>query len=515
MSRRQPSAARGAQDKAAAATVAAAKNMKISDSAVSNARRAGPGMMAGDIFRPYEPAPGVLPKNTKPKIAQDDAYSQAMNWAGAACGQYGGAGQSGMNFIGYAELAVLAQRAEYRLITETIAEEMTREWIEIRAKGDEDKSDKIAAIEAAMKRLNVQRVFRQAAEKDGYFGRGHVYLDFGAPTNSEELATPIGAGGESSKAKIAKGTLKALRIVEPMWTYPSAYNSNDPLSPTWYNPETWYVMGRAVSATRLLTFIGHEVPDILKPAYAFGGLSMTQMAKPYVDNWLRTRQSVADIVQAFTVFVLKTNMASVLGGEDGANVFNRVDMFNATRDNRGTMVVDKETEDFANVSASLAGLHELQAQAQEHMASVSKLPLVKLTGISPSGLNASSDGELRCFNDTIKAAQERLFRPNLETVLRFIQLSEFGEVDPDISFTFRSIYQMTEKENAEIRKMDAETGNILIDDGSISPEEERRRVASDPGARYDGLDPDDAPDLAEEEAGGLVIKGAKGMGESD
>jgi hypothetical protein len=48
-------------------------------------------------------------------------------------------------------------------------------------------------------------------------------------------------------------------------------------------------MSREVHRSRLLTFIGRELPDILKPAYAFGGLSMSQMLKPYVDNRLRSR----------------------------------------------------------------------------------------------------------------------------------------------------------------------------------------------------------------------------------
>ncbi|MGF6605041.1 hypothetical protein P3T23_009802, partial [Paraburkholderia sp. GAS448] len=48
---------------------------------------------------------------------------------------------------------------------------------------------------------------------------------------------------------------------------------------------------------------------MLKPAYAFGCLSLSQIAKPYVDNWLRTRQSVSDLLHSFSTMVLKTNLA--------------------------------------------------------------------------------------------------------------------------------------------------------------------------------------------------------------
>jgi hypothetical protein len=50
----------------------------------------------------------------------------------------------GITFLGYAYLAELAQRPEYRMISETIATEMTRKWIEFTSTGAEgdDKADK-------------------------------------------------------------------------------------------------------------------------------------------------------------------------------------------------------------------------------------------------------------------------------------------------------------------------------------------------------------------------------------
>ncbi len=60
---------------------------------------------------------------------------------------------SGIGFIGYPELASPAQRPEYRKMSEVLAKEMTRKWIKLESTGDKDKSEKIAAIEAEMKRL--------------------------------------------------------------------------------------------------------------------------------------------------------------------------------------------------------------------------------------------------------------------------------------------------------------------------------------------------------------------------
>lgn len=458
----------------------------------------GPRSEPKAVFTTALHPPGVKPASAA--MAQDDALGGTLGWAGSELGfGYGGFGDL-ESFIGYPALAEMAQRPEYRKITETIATEMTRRWIEVQAANtEEDKTDKIQAINAAMDRLSVRQVFHKAAEHDGFFGGGHVYIDLGN-VSADEMQKAIGDGGDdASRAKIGKGDLKALRNVEPVWCYPQGYNSTDPMAPGWYEPSRWIVMSRPVHATRLLTFVGRSVPDILKPAYSFRGLSMSQMARPYIDNWLRTRQSVSDIIEAFSVFVLKTNMDDVLAGGAGDNLDARLMLFNATRTNRGTLAIDKE-EDFQNISAPLGGLDALQAQAQEQMASVSGVPLVKLLGITPSGLNASSDGEIRVFYDWILAYQEHLFRRNLTTVFNLVQLSEFGEIDPALTFKFVPLWSMSEKELADVRKTEAETDGILVQEGIILPSEARARVAGDPDTPYVGLDPDlevDPPDPGE------------------
>ncbi len=479
-----------------------AKKFAISTAAVVASRR----KKQKDEIKPFQipkPPPGVLPKESH-ALAMDEqpGIVVAAGWASG----YNWAFREGLEFLGYPYLAELSQRPEYRRIVEIIATEMTRKWITLHSVGDENKTDKIAKIEDELSRLQAQRAFKICAEQDGFFGRAHLYIDTGATDDRDELMTPIGNGRDAlSKRKIGKGDLKGLRPVEAVWTYPTNYNSNDPLKGDWYKPDMWFVMGKRIHVSRLLTFIGREVPDLLKPAYSFGGLSLTQMAKPYVDNWLETRQSVNDAISAYSTFVLKTTMSEQLqvGGEE---LNKRAELFNNLRNNRGLMMLDKEAEDFANVAAPLSTLDMLQAQAQEHMASVSGIPLVKLLGVTPSGLNASSDGEIRCFYDWIAAYQKALFEVNLTKVIDFVQLSLFGEVDQGITFEFEPLWALDEKEKAEVEKIEAETAQVRIDSGVISPEEEREVVANKAGSPYHGLDPANAPNLLDEEEEGLEPK---------
>ena len=496
------------------------------------------------------------------KLAMDDnSYLTSANQFAMSAWQAGGLmpndASDGMLFLGYPYLSELTQRSEFRLFGEIMSEEMTRKWIDIRgtddestkeqdkpkdrnkddaeaddrrlARDEEPRSDgrnkdierKIVELKQFLDEIQVRQTFKKIAQHDSDFGIGHLYFDLkGADVNTIDAAEnklSIGNGRDAISAnKLGKGCLLGLRTIEPIWCYPTAYNAQNPLSPDWYDPLVWYVMGAEIHRTRLLPFIGRPVPDILKPAYAFGGLSMSQMAQPYVDIWLRTRESVGEIIHAFSVMILSTNMGSTTqpGGSGGANgdVLARMALANMLRDNQGIMVIDKNTEDFKNISAPISGLDELQAQAQEHLFSVGRIPAVKFAGIQPKGLNATSEGELRAFNDTVHGRQEQLFRSHLTTVLDIAQISLWGARDPDITYDFLPLYEETVKEKAEIRKIEAETDQIRVDSGIVSQDEVRSKIVADPESGYHGLDPDDVPELLQEEEQGLIPEGAgKGL----
>ncbi|MBV9984954.1 phage portal protein, partial [Bradyrhizobium sp.] len=99
--------------------------------------------------------------------------------------------------------------------------------------------------------------------------------------------------------------------------------------------------------------------------------------------------------------------------------------------------------------------------------------------------------------------QKKFFSPNLDRIFRFAQINIWGKVDPDLSYEYEPLWSLDEKAAAEVRKINAETGQIHVDSGVIAPAEERARIANDPETPYPGLDPDDVPDLKEEEDEGL------------
>jgi phage-related protein (TIGR01555 family) len=442
-----------------------------------------------DAYKPATPKPGV-------KLAMDAGLQGMYDMTAGVFAE------AGLGFLGFAKLAELTQRAEFRLIAEVRAEEMTRKWIKITYAGTDKKGkkakkagqDKVTELEQALKDFRLKDVFHEAILKEGFFGRTQIYMDTGATENSSELKTPLSI----DRGKIGQGRLKGFRVIEPLWSYPLDYDASNPLRPNFYRPQTWTVQGSTIHTTRLLTLVSMPLPDMLKPSYGFAGLSLIQMAKPYVDNWIRTRQSVSDLLHSFSTMVLMTDLQTLLAQGSGLDdLYQRIEAFNLMRDNKGTMLVNKESEDLKNIAVPLSGLSDLQAQAQEQMCSVSQIPLVKFTGITPSGLNASSDGEIRVFYDRTHAGQEKWIGPHIKTAIDAVQLHLWGEIDPNIGFEFVPLFELTEEQAANIEKAKAETGDILIANGTLDQSEERRRIANDDAGPYNDIDPEDLPEPPE------------------
>lgn len=458
--------------------------------AVSKAAQSQKPVAPRFAIKPPDLLPGVVPAGKTAAIAMD--YAPGVYDFAAQCF---GNDPDFNGFPGYPYLANLATRAEYRAFASTMASELFREGIKLSSKTDADKKQdnpRIAELEKAIQEFNLMAVFQTVAAHDCFFGRGQISVNIRGADDSLPLIL--------APQTVKVGSLLSFTPVEAMWTSPSAYNAIDPTAPDFYKPRQWFMLGKEVHASRLLTIITRPVPDMLKPAFNFSGISLSQLAEPYVNNWLRTRQSVADLINNFSITILKTNMGQVLQGDcDGTDVFARADMFTLTRSNRGLMMVDMKEEELDQINTPLSGLHELQAQSQEHMCSVSRIPAMILTGISPSGLNASSEGEIRAFYDWVSSQQESFYKPPLWICIQLIMLHLWGEIDNTITFEFCPLWQVSAMDAATIRLNNANADAVYLDRSVVAPLETRERLAKDPDSGYSGIDVDDVPEVQEPE----------------
>lgn len=434
-------------------------------------------------YTAHQPIAGVLPQGVKTAPVAMDSCNGISSYANADPMFYGG-------FIGYPTLTMMAQSADYRNVPDTNALEMTREWGKIVVKGDgeEDSSDKIQKLTEEFERIDARNIIRKHIENEGLFGMSHLFIKIKGQDDKTDLPLIY--------ENVPKGGLEGLILIEPIHSSPAAFNASNPLEFDFYKVNNWFVQGVNIHQDRLLTLVTRPVPDLLKPAYNFGGLSWLQIMKPYVERFQRDTDSISDLISKFSLTALKTNMETILqGGEEGASqLLLRAQMMGQFRDNLNMLLMDMEGEDLVQINTPLTGLVDLWAKSQELMAMPSHTPLVKLTGITPSGLNASSDGEIRVYNDWISGLQNAFILPQVMKILRIAQMSLFGEIDNNISFEFDSLKQMDDSELADLNLKKAQTAGALIEAGVLSQEDERSRLSNDQDSGYGFIDPDKVPE---------------------
>ena len=385
------------------------------------------------------------------------------------------------SFLGYGTLANLSQNGLIRAGVEMRGDEMTRKWGELKRKGEDiEEDDKINKLTEAMEKLKIRELFRSASCMCGYFGGCLLFIDTGEDTN--RLVEPL----TLHTATFAKGKLKTFRLIEPYIVTPSGYNSVNPMADNYFQPTVWYVQGIPVHSSRLIYFAENKISTLLKPAYNFFGLPLTQKVLDAVSHYTENREAAGRLLQKCSLTILKTNMQDVLQGGFDAELKKRVSYFVQNRSNDGCATIDKEMEDLVIQSASLGGVTDLVRQSMEYVAAMFCEPVTKMWGLSPNGFS-SGDLELQNHYDNIKAQQEKMFGDPIKRVIQVLQMSLFGEVDDSIIFTFNPLAEDDERKVAEINKLQIDADSALISNGIITPEEARKRLIDDPDSGYNSL----------------------------
>lgn len=440
-------------------------------------------------FKRYEPLPGVIPEAKKEATLAMDATPYDVLNSMSIGTEYSG-------FRGYPILAAMSQQVEYANMHTIMADEMTRNWIEVKSKKDGDPD--IKAMEEALVKYDIKRLIHEAVRQDSEYGVAHIFIDVGADEIENEKPLFL------DPRKITKGSLKNFKIVDPNWVYPAMYNSNKPLRPDFYKPQAWFVMGDTVHESRFIDIVTRPVPDILKPSYNFGGLSLTQLMEDYVVDWRDAKKNVIKILRTLRMRALKTDMDARL--QEPGQFDKRIKLFTQYQDNFGIWAIDNQ-EDLLHMQTSLSELSNILSNYQEQLCIPSRTTNLKMFGNAPAGLNASGDSEIETWHETISGSQELDYRRAIENIFKIIQLSEFGEIKQDIYFEFKPLDEISEEDAANTNKTKVETVAIAADSQLISSEEARDALKSIKGAGFENLDGDYEPEEDEESEASELQRG--------
>lgn len=395
------------------------------------------------------------------------------------------------SFLGYASLQALAQDPLIRACVQTVADDLTRKWIELIGGEEEDCSRIDELNELSANRYALQTLFHDAAAMVGYYGGTFIFIDTGA--DGEQLSLPLNFSSKS--AELNPNHKKALRfvLIDPVNVTPTEYNCTNPLRKDYMQPKYWWVLGQRVHHSRMLRIVENEPPTLLKPAYNFLGIARTQLLADYVAHFKEARVYTIDLLKKISLLVVKTNVEQMFCTPDGIRNFDlKIQALQRYRDNNSIYVCDKNEEDVTNVQTSIAGATDIARQQLEFVAAINRTPAVKILGISPSGFNATGESDITNYYDHIRSQQE-LYRKAIKRCLDAIQLVHFGDIDQTISFEFNELAGDNASSKVNDANIRMQMLTTALSSNIISADEARQSIKNDPDMHLEYLE-GDAPE---------------------
>ena len=398
------------------------------------------------------------------------------------------------SFIGYGALQQIAQNGMIRACIQTVADDITREWITLKGGDDTAPEDVQKIADALDQKYHLKDLIHSAASTVGFMGGAFIFVDTGV--EGEDLTLPLKIS--SLSAEMTQGMDLRFTLIDPVNVTPGEYNATNPLHDDYMRPKWWWVLGQRVHASRLIAVYDNAPPVLLRPSYNFLGIPQAQILWDYVLHWNECRIYTAELLKKISLLVMQTDTQAIFSTPGGVQNFDvRMQALQRYRDNNSVFVCDKQDEAVSNVQTSTAGCTDIVRQSLEMIAAINRTPAVKLLGISPSGFNATGESDIRNYNDHIRTKQE-LYRGALTQCIHAVEIAETGKIDPSVTFDFKPL----DSDNDSAKAMNAQTRiNTLgaaLDRQIISPEEMRTAVKADPDMGLSFID-DDLPEQGDEQ----------------
>lgn len=139
------------------------------------------------------------------------------------------------------------------------------------------------------------------------------------------------------------------------------------------------------------------------------------------------------------------------GGEPMAGLVKFVEMMRRFQSSEGITLIDGD-DDFTTSSATTAftGLSELILQFGQQLSGALQIPLVRLFGQSPQGMNATGESDLRTYYDGINQKQVSMLSSATVKIYRMAAASENIKLPEGFGIKFRPLWQLTDAEKITV-----------------------------------------------------------------
>lgn len=229
-----------------------------------------------------------------------------------------------------------------------------------------------------------------------------------------------------------------------------------------------------VHASRVLRFIGPEVPTPEREAQTWWGISVLEPVYEEIKKRDNMSWNILNLTfRANLVGLTVPDLAELMSGigqsmQARKKWSERMSQINHMMSNQSLLPIPADGA-LQGISYSFSGLSEVYQQFQLDIAGAAEVPVSRLFGRTISGLGQANDADERIYEEKISSDQEHLMAPQMDKLYPILCMSELGYVPDDLDLQYPSVRVLDEKEKAELAKTVTDTATVWVNSGFASP----------------------------------------------
>lgn len=331
------------------------------------------------------------------------------------------------------------------LIVDIPAEDMTREGIDI-------KCDDPAVADSLRETLDDYGVFDSLCEAVKwarlYGGSIAVML-----IDGQDMSKPL--------TEIPRGSFKGLYVLDRWQLDTAVTDVVQALGRDFGKPEYYRIIAKnaeielpcdRIHYSRVIRLEGRRLPFYLRQSYQGWGASVIEPVFDRIKGFDLASQGATQLLsKAYLRYYKVKGLRNILTNKVANEGFQKqMEAIREFQSAEGLTVGDIE-DDFQTLTYTFTGIPEIMLQLGQQISGAFGIPLVRLFGQSPAGLNSTGESDIRSYYDNIKKLQRSMMRSGLKRILDVAYMSVTGKTPPDdLSFDFSPLWQVSSLEKSQI-----------------------------------------------------------------
>lgn len=351
-------------------------------------------------------------------------------------------------------------------IVDSVADDMTRAGIDLHTDMPPDDRD---AFHKYLQQLQVwQRINETIKWSRLYGGAIAVFM-----IDGHRMETPL------RLEHIGRGSFKGLLVLDRWLLQPQLDRLIQDLGPDFGKPMYYTVVGDSqglpsmrIHHTRIVRFDGVQMPYYQRMSENGWGMSVIE---PLYDRLIAFDSTTVGAAQLVYKAYLRTykveNLREVIaaGGKMRQALVEQIKFMRQFQSNEGITLMDSKDE-FEAHSYAFGGLSDVMIHMCQQLSGGAQIPMTRLFGQSPMGMNSTGESDMRNYYDSINAQQESRLRGPMTLILHVAYMSRFGQRLPEgFDYAFNSLWQLSDPEKAQVAATVTGAIDQALTSGVITP----------------------------------------------